>query len=253
VKAGRRRVSAMTAVFVHGVPETPGVWAPLVDALPRDDTVLLRLPGFGCPLPAGFEPTMERYADWLAAELTVFDEVDLVVHDWGAILALRVLADRPANVRSWATDMGDLSEDFRWHGTARRFQTPGEGETLIDGMVGASPEDRTRMLVAVGVPEPYAPEMARYLDHTMGQAILALYRSAVDVGTEWGPGIDAIEGPGLVIESGKDPFRSPARVRRLADRTGAELVALPDAGHFWMLEDPAGIAEVLTRFWAHQG
>jgi pimeloyl-ACP methyl ester carboxylesterase len=242
----------MTAVFVHGVPETPSVWAPLVGALRRDDVSLLQLPGFGCPLPDGFEPTMHRYADWLADELTAFDEVDLVVHDWGAILALRVLADQPANVRSWATDMGDLGDDFRWHDAARTLQTPGEGEALIDGMVDATPEDRAGLLMAVGVPEAHAPEMAQHLDRTMGQAILALYRSAVNVGAEWGPGIDAIEGPGLVIESGKDPFRSPARVRRLAGRTGAELVELPGAGHFWMLEDPAGVAEVLTRFWTRE-
>jgi pimeloyl-ACP methyl ester carboxylesterase len=242
----------MTAVFVHGVPETPSVWAPLIGALGRADTATLQLPGFGCPLPDGFDPTMYRYADWLAAELAAFDDVDLVVHDWGAILALRVLADRPANVRSWATDMGDLAEDFRWHDTARTFQTPGEGEALIEGMVAAGPDDRAALLVALGVPDEYASEMARHLDATMGRAILALYRSAVDVGTEWGPGVDAVEGPGLVIESGKDPFRAPGRARRLASRTGAELAELPEAGHFWMLEDPATVADLLTAFWSRR-
>jgi pimeloyl-ACP methyl ester carboxylesterase len=243
----------MTAVLVHGVPETPGVWAPLVEALARDDVARLQLPGFGCPLPDGFEPTMHRYAEWLAAELGAFDEVDLVVHDWGAILALRVLADRPANVRSWATDMGDLGEDFRWHDTARTFQTPGEGEALVDALVASGPDERAVLLTAVGVPAAFAPEMASHLDETMGRAILGLYRSAVDVGTEWGPGVDDIEGPGLVIESGQDPFRSPGRARRLAERTGAALVELPDAGHFWMLEDPTGAAGVLSAFWSRRG
>jgi pimeloyl-ACP methyl ester carboxylesterase len=240
----------MTAVFVHGVPETASVWAPLIDAVDRDDVAALSLPGFGGPLPAGFDATMYGYADWMADALSDFDEVDLVVHDWGAILALRVLADQPANVRSWITDMGDLDDEFRWHDMARTFQTPGEGEALVDGMVGASNDDKAAMLTGVGVPDAHAPEMASHLDATMGQAILALYRSAVNVGREWGPGIDAIRGPGVVIQSGKDPFRDPARARRLADRTGAELVELPDAGHFWMLEDPAGVAEVLTAFWA---
>jgi pimeloyl-ACP methyl ester carboxylesterase len=155
-------------------------------------------------------------------------------------------------VRSWVTDMGDLDHEFRWHDGARTFQTPGEGEALVEGMVSASEDDKAALLTGVGVPEKHAPEMASHLDGTMGQAILALYRSAVDVGREWGPGIDAIEGPGVVIQSGKDPFRNPARARRLADRTGAELLELPDAGHFWMLEDPAGVAEVLTGFWARQ-
>lgn len=240
----------MTAVLVHGVPETPWVWAPLVAQLARDDVALPQLPGFGCALPDGFDPTMDGYAAWLADELAAFDEVDLVVHDWGALLALRVLADQPANVRSWVTDMGDLGEDFRWHATARTWQTPGDGEALMDGMVGASVADRAALLEGVGVPAADAPEMASHVDRTMGEAILTLYRSAVDIGTEWGPGIDAIRGQGLVISSMQDPFRDHERAARLARRTGAELVELPDAGHFWMLEDPAGIASVLEGFWA---
>lgn len=240
----------MTAVFVHGVPETPSVWRPVVSHLERDDVALLQLPGFGCPLPDGFDATMHSYAAWLAAELAAFSQVDLVTHDWAALLSLRVLADQPANVRSWVTDMGDLGADFRWHDTARRWQTPGEGEALIDSMVGAGPEDRAALLMAVGVPADHAPEMASHLDRTMGEAILALYRSAVDVGTEWGPGVDRIRGPGLVLSSARDPFRSPRRAVRLAERTEAELVELPETGHFWMLEDPAGVAAILTRFWA---
>ncbi|MCB1039724.1 MAG: hypothetical protein KDA94_09385, partial [Acidimicrobiales bacterium] len=76
----------MPAVLVHGVPETTAVWGPLTDHLERDDLVLLGLPGFGSPLPEGFDATMHTYAAWLATELGRYDEVDLVTHDWGAIL-----------------------------------------------------------------------------------------------------------------------------------------------------------------------
>lgn len=240
----------MTAVFVHGVPETHEVWAPLIGHLQRGDVATLQMPGFGCPLPGDFDPTMHRYADWLAQELATFEEIDLVVHDWGALLALRVLADEPANVRSWATDIGDLGDDFRWHDTARTWQTPGEGEALMDGMVGASPTDRAAILVSVGVPEEGASAMAAAVDRTMGDAILTLYRSATDVGTEWGPGIDRIGGPGLVIQSTEDPFRSTSRAARLAERTGADVVELPGAGHWWMLEQPQRGAAILTEFWS---
>lgn len=239
----------MTAVFLHGVPETPAVWEPLVAHLERNDVALLQLPGFGCALPDGFEPTMQGYADWLSLELSAFDQVDLVAHDWRAILSLRVLAARPSNVGSWAVDMGDLGPDFRWHDSARTFQTPGKGEDLIDGMVGASPADRASLLTAIGVPEPHAARMAADLDATMGAAILVLYRSAVDVGNEWGPGIDDIRSRGLIIASVLDPFRSADRARRLAQRTGADLVELPECGHFWMLEQPKHCAQMLTEHW----
>ena len=239
----------MTAVFVHGVPETTAVWQPLVEHLDRDDVVLLGLPGFGSSLPEGHEATMHAYADWLAAELSGMGEVDLVAHDWGALLALRVLADRPANVRSWALDSGDLGSDFRWHDMALLWISP-EGEAFMDGLLEASAADRAAVLAASGVPEAGAADMAAAFDATMASAILALYRSSVDIGNEWGPGIDSIRGPGLLLESMQDPFRNAGRGRRLAERTAATVVELPDAGHWWMLESPESAAMLLTDFWA---
>jgi pimeloyl-ACP methyl ester carboxylesterase len=240
----------MTAIFVHGVPETTAVWEPLVADLDRSDVVLLGLPGFGSPRPQGFDATMDTYADWLASELAGHSDVDLVTHDWGAILALRVLADRPPSVRSWVSDMGDLGADFQWHDTARTWQTPGDGEAMMDGMLSASVDERAAVLNMVGVPYPAATTMAEDFDRTMADAILALYRSATDVGNEWGPGIDSITAPGLLVESMKDPFRSADRVRRLAERTGAQVFQLPDAGHFWMLENPRESAAAISEFWA---
>jgi pimeloyl-ACP methyl ester carboxylesterase len=73
----------MTAVFVHGVPETPAIWRGLLGTLDRSDTVALSLPGFDSARPAGFGATMEEYAAWLVAELERRgDPVDLVGHDW---------------------------------------------------------------------------------------------------------------------------------------------------------------------------
>ena len=164
----------MPAVFVHGVPETPAMY---------------------------------RYADWLAAELAGLDDVDLVTHDWGALLMLKGLADEPGLVRSWATDAGDLGADFKWHDLALLWMTPGAGEEFMDGMVNGPVADRAALLAGAGVPEPGATEMAEALDATMAAAILTLYRSSADIGNEWGPGIDAIEGPGLVFESMQDPCR----------------------------------------------
>ena len=243
----------MTAVFVHGVPETTRVWEPLVSHLDRDDVVLLGLPGFGSPLPDGFDATMHTYAAWLTQELASFDEVDLVTHDWGAILALRVLADQPANVRSWVSDMGDLGPGFQWHDMAKTWQTPGDGEAMIDAMLGVSVADRAALLESVGAPAEGALVMSEGMDATMGDAILKLYRSATEVDVEWGPGIDSIRGPGLLVQSMKDPFRSGARVAKLAARTGAQVATLPESGHFWMLDAPEESAALISEFWSGVG
>lgn len=240
----------MPAVFVHGVPETVAVWDPLIDALKRNDTVALSLPGFGNPLPSGFEPTKERYARWLADELARFDDVDLVAHDWGALASVKVLAEQPENVSTWVLDIADLDEDHRWHDTARTWQTPGDGEALMETMLALSDDERAGVLHGLGMPRPGADVMAAAMDETMATAILALYRSAVTVGAEWGPGIDDWTGRGLVVGAHQDRFRSPGLAERLAARTGAQLVELPDAGHWWMLDSTDAVAATLQEFWS---
>lgn len=240
----------MTVVLVHGVPETARIWDPLVAALARDDVVALALPGFGSPLPDGFEPTKERYAAWLADQLNRFDQVDLVGHDWGALLVSRVLANQPTNVRTWAIDTGDLNDEFQWHATAKIWQTPGEGEQFMERWLTSSAADRARGLEQMGAPPDAAQWMGEDIDETMGHAILGLYRSATQIGPEWGPGIDRWEARGLIIGSMKDPFRSPRYTTMLADRTGAEVLELPDAGHWWMVDSPATVAPALVTHWS---
>ncbi|MBK5223785.1 MAG: alpha/beta fold hydrolase [Acidimicrobiia bacterium] len=239
----------MTAVFVHGVPETTAIWDPLIAAIDRDVCVALALPGFGNPLPDGFDTTKEGYAAWLAEALSLFDEVDLVAHDWGALLAMRVLADRPANVRTWVLDTGDLDESFRWHDAARTWQTPGDGEAYVEAWLALPAEERGAGLHSVGAPQRGARQMAEAIDATMCEAILPLYRSATEIGREWGPGIDSWTGRGLIIGSMKDRFRSPRLVAQLAQRTGAEVLDLAECGHWWMLEEPELVAEALQRHW----
>jgi pimeloyl-ACP methyl ester carboxylesterase len=241
----------MTAVFVHGVPETPSIWGPLIAELGLDDAIALQLPGFGCPMPDGFDPTMDGYAGWLAGELARVDgPIDLVTHDWGAFLADRVLAGRPANVRSWVTDGGDLSDDFQWHDMALLWQTPGDGEAFMETFVGGTLDERAALLVGSGVPPEVAADMAGPIDEVMAEAILVLYRSATGIGREWGPGLDEIAVPSLVLEASQDAFRSPGLARSLAARLGAELATLPDQGHWWMLGDPSGAAAAIADFWA---
>mgnify|MGYP001812103943 CR=1 FL=1 len=241
----------MPAVLVHGVPETPTVWDPLVVALGRSDTVQLQLPGFGCPLPEGFDATMDRYAAWLAEELAAIDgPIDLVGHDWGGYLSFRVLGTEPDAARSLVSDMGNLTPGFRWHDMARVWQTPGEGEVLIDAWMAMTVDERAAGLRDVGVPHHAAVEMSTHMDATMGEAILALYRSAVDIGAEWGPVLDDITVPTLLVEAVLDGFRRPGSVAELADRIGGERVELPEQGHWWMLDDPTGAAGFLSRFWA---
>ena len=170
----RDSMGAMTAVFVHGVPETPAIWHGLLAALDRPDTVALSLPGFDGARPAGFGATMEEYAGWLAAQLERLGApVDLVGHDWGGGFVVRVVSTRPDLVRSWVTDAAGIGDvEFEWHDFAKIWQTPQAGEDFWDQQLAASTEERAGVFQMFGVPEEPALDLASHINRTMADCIL---------------------------------------------------------------------------------
>ncbi|BBX37078.1 alpha/beta hydrolase fold protein [Mycolicibacterium mageritense DSM 44476 = CIP 104973] len=248
----------MTVVLVHGNPETDAIWGPLVDALGRDDVVRLSPPGFGAPLPDGFPATFLAYRDWLEGELEKIDQpVDLVGHDWGGGHVMTVVMHRPELVRSWATDViGVLDPDYVWHDMAQIWQTPDEGEQLVDTMLGGTVEDRAAQMAALGIPIDIATSIAAEQGPEMGRAILSLYRSArqpamANAGRELEK---ARARPGLSLLATDDPYIGSDEIRyRAAERAGAGTEVLAGLGHWWMVQDPSRGAEALSRFWEQVG
>ena len=248
----------MTIVLVHGNPETAAIWEPLVDALERDDVVALSPPGFGAPLPTGFSATYLAYRDWLEDQLEDFDEpVDVVGHDWGGGHVVNLVMHRPELVRSWASDVvGLFDPDYVWHDMAQIWQTPGDGEQLVDTMFGGTVGDRTEQMASLGIPRDIAESIAAAQGPEMGRAILLLYRSARQ------PAIaeasrtleNAAARPGLSLLATDDPYVGSDEIRqRAAERAGARTEVLDGLGHWWMVQDPARGAAALTRFWGTLG
>jgi pimeloyl-ACP methyl ester carboxylesterase len=247
-------MSTMTVVLVHGNPETEAIWNPLVDALGRDDVVRVSPPGFGAPLPDDFPATCLAYRDWLEDELAGFKEpVDLVGHNWGGGHVVNTVMHRPELVRSWASDVvGVFDPDYIWHDLAQVWQTPGDGEQLVDTMMGGTVQDRAKRLAAFGVPLDVATSIAAAQGPEMGRAILLLYRSARQPAmAEAGRGLEAAAArPGLSLLATEDHYVGSEKLRRrAADRAGARTEVLDGLGHWWMCQDPARGAAVLTRFW----
>jgi pimeloyl-ACP methyl ester carboxylesterase len=243
----------MTVVLVHGNPETDAIWGPLVEALRRDDVVRLSPPGFGAPLPDGFPATFVAYRDWLEDKLEGIEEpVDLVGHDWGGGHVVNLVMHRPELVRSWASDIvGVFDPDYVWHDVAQVWQTPGEGEQLVETMFGGTVEDRADQWAAY-LPTDIATSMAEAQGPEMGRAILSLYRSARQPATaEAGRALDnARARPGLSLLATEDSYVGSDEIRRrAAQRAGAHTEVLDGLGHWWMVQDPARGAAALTRFW----
>jgi pimeloyl-ACP methyl ester carboxylesterase len=251
----------MTIVLVHGNPETDAIWTPLVDALGRDDVVRLSPPGFGAPLPDDFPATFLAYRDWLEDELAAIDgPVDVVGHDWGGGHVVNAVMHRPELVRSWVSDVvGLFDADYVWHDMAQLFQTPEVGEQAVQGLTTGTDRERAEMLTTVGIPLETATAIAPAQGPEMARAILALYRSARQPAlAEAGRALAAAAArPGLSVLATEDHYVGSADLRRrAAERAGARTEVLDGLGHWWMLEDPAAAAAMLTGFWddveAHQ-
>jgi pimeloyl-ACP methyl ester carboxylesterase len=248
----------MTVVLVHGNPETVAVWDPLVASLAEagiTDVVPLAPPGFGAPVPPGFEATVDGYRDWLIAELERLDgPVDLVGHDWGGGHVATALMARPELVRSWANDvLGVFEPDYVWHELAQAWQTPEVGEAHVAAMLGGTPVAKAERMVGLGIDREVADRLAAGQDETMQACVLRLYRDAVQPAmARRGEALERLRArPGLAILATEDHFTGDeAMRRRAAERAGAQVAVLQGLGHWWMVQDPNRSVGVLTAFWA---
>jgi pimeloyl-ACP methyl ester carboxylesterase len=235
------------AVLVHGVPDTPALWSPIRSHLSRTDIVTPQLPGFGVPVPEGWTATKDEYASWLADQIEAIGEpVDLVGHDWGSLLVQRVVSTRPELIRTWAAGSGPVDATYVWHDMAQLWQTPDVGEQVMEGTTQEAMAEGLAPMIGADV----AAEVASHFDDTMKSCVLSLYRSAVNVGAEWGDAVDAITKPGLVIWGADDAYVGPEFGERLAERTGAGLVMFPDSGHWWPVTKAPEAAHELAALWA---
>jgi pimeloyl-ACP methyl ester carboxylesterase len=245
----------MPAVFVHGVPETAALWDGVRSRI-DGDSVALALPGFGNPRPDGFGSTKDEYAAWLLEQLRGIDgPIDLVGHDWGALLTIRLATTNGGMLHSWVADVANcFHADYVWHDFAQIWQTPGQGEEFMDSQLDTPDDTSGEVFVGLGVPEAEARELGQCLDHTMSRCILDLYRSAMpNAAKDWGADVRPTDAPGMLLAPTADPFGNEAITRDMAQRLDARVETLDDLGHWWMLQDPDRGADAISRFWKSIG
>ncbi len=252
---GAARPDDVPVVLVHGNPETDAVWAPVADLLGRSAVHRPNLPGFGCPVPDGFDATKEAYVGWLIGEIgEIGRPVHLVGHDWGGALTVRVAETRPDLLVSWCSDaVGLYHPEYVWHDLAQVWQTPGDGEAAVEAMSGLDTELAVAGFEALGIPRAQAAAFVEALDDRMGDCVLRLYRSAVpELMAPWLAAVgDAARRPGLAVHATDDPYTGDHRlVAEAAGSAGAEVVTVVGLGHWWMLQDPALAARTLLDWFS---
>ena len=240
-------------LYLHGVPTNSDDWLPF---LARTGGLAPDLPGFGRTGKAGnLDYTIDGYADFIERylDLVSVDRVSLVVHDWG-VVGLAFAQRHPERVaRLVVINAITFLPGYRWHRTARLWRTPLLGELAM----GTTTRRFLRLLSREAnatpgpMPEAWLDTILDHFDQGTQRAILRLYRSSPsDVLAAAGAHLDRLSMPALVLWGQTDPY-IPARFgRAYADALpDAELVELPDAGHWPWLDRPDAIDSVV-RFLA---
>ncbi|ANP47296.1 alpha/beta fold hydrolase [Candidatus Viadribacter manganicus] len=240
-------------IFVHGVPDTPALWRPLISALglSADAWRAPALPGFGNPVRAGFNCTKDAYVAWLIGELEqIGAPVDLVGHDWGALIALRAASLRPDLISSWCVTNAVIDPDYRGHRTARAWATPLLGELTMLAMRNTARLEQG--LIAGGMPASLAKEETPKIDMTMRRSILKLYRSAKGLRFEgaWIADLERLPKRGQVFWGEADPYVDLSVAERFTRQHGFPLHVEKGAGHWACHERAAQFAELLKSHWS---
>ncbi|MEO0983205.1 MAG: alpha/beta hydrolase [Pseudomonadota bacterium] len=247
----------MTVVLVHGVPDTPFMWTPLVEALGLSDGEYRTpsLPGFEHPAPQGFSATKEAYASWLVGEIQeavakTGSPVDIVGHDWGSLLVTRAVCMRPDLVRTWTASNALIDPDYRGHRMARLWATPLIGELV---MWASQSRDFTEALEAAGLPKEIAQHEARHWTKDMRSNILRLYRSArgLRFGGPWVDELEKLPERGLIIWGENDPYVDLSVAERFSNRWNTPLKVIHGTGHWGLIERPEEAAGYLKAHWKH--
>ncbi|MBA3940186.1 MAG: alpha/beta hydrolase [Sphingopyxis sp.] len=242
-------------LFLHGVPDSPLIWQPLLAVLDLGDAPVAvpALPGFTAPLPAGFAATKDAYADWAVGQaealFAVHGPIDIVGHDWGALIAQRVAMLRPDLIRSWAISNAVIEPEYRGHRIARIWNRPLIGEIF---MALSKADKLAEGLAAQGMPADIArAEAVQWKSRDKRRAILKLYRSAkgLSFAHDWALDIPKLPANGALVWGAGDPYVELAVAQRYAANTGTPLTVIEGAGHWAIAERPQQVAAALRAFW----
>lgn len=241
-------------VLIHGIPTWGYLWHQVANALADRHRVLAPdLIGFGFSdrsdrFDRGIDRQAEMIDRWM--EGMGIDGADIVAHDIGGGVALRLATLYPHRVRRLAL-MNAVCYDS-WpvemmlqlgHPSARRLASASTTLAVLKKGLrmgfGSSPDDA----LMDGLLAPYSTEIGK----------LSLIRNAAALNTNLTTEITAllptIRAPTLLLWGEDDSFQPIRYAHRLQrDIPDATLVPIADARHFVMLDRPDEVSAQLRRF-----
>jgi pimeloyl-ACP methyl ester carboxylesterase len=243
-------------VFVHGNPGPAADWQRLVartGAFTR--AVAPDMPGFGgADKPDGFDYTVDGYARHLGGILDQLGvhRAHLVLHDFGGPWGLVWAINHPNRFASVTLINIGVLRGYRWHYLARIWRTPVLGEAFM--RMGTFPA--MRLLLRHGNPRglPLDTVKRMYRDSknpAVQRTVLRLYRATdpAAAAEDLHHRLRSLDRPALVVWGARDPY-VPLRYaqRQLETFPRAEIVLLPDSGHWPMIDHPVAVEQPILCF-----
>lgn len=271
----REAGSGQPILFLHGFPQTGYCWRLMPQRLAHRFRLLMPdVPGFGAsdlppePEAGAVASMLVRYLDAVGAP-----EAIVVGHDWGGAFAFRLALDHPERVPRLVvtnTAFRELSPLHSWY--IWLFNIPAlpeaafrlGGDQILSFFIrGATPSAHRSVFDG----EPLRVYREAYRDPTRVAAALAYYRTVTrkavskQVGARFrrraviesdaslGGRGRRIEMPTLIVWGMLDPALPPKLLYGMKrDIPHAEVVELPDTGHFVAEERPKVLAEAIDVF-----
>lgn len=245
--------SGPTVLLLHDADGDHLSFAPQLETLAAAGYRALAwdMPGYGRSAPVepyGFKGLAQRCL--LLLDALQCDEVTLVGHGLGAMLALELALRAPLRVRRLALCAGgpplDAAAVAAW--VAPRLAA------LDQGLDMARLAER---LVARDAGSAALPEGLRLARHCLGRVHAATYRHALRALAAFArraPELMRLRQPALLIGGEQDRCTPPEALQALAHVLGdARLVQLHGVGHWPQLEDPEGFEAALLGFLSESG
>jgi 3-oxoadipate enol-lactonase len=242
-------------VCVHGLGGSSNTFTPLLPALARHRTIRIDLPGSGRSQSAEGALSIARFVDSVqsvCARLNI-NRAHFVGHSLGTIVCQHLAVAAPKLVRSLAL-FGPLlapPEPARAALRGRAAKARGEGaagmQDITQALVNASLSADTRARLPVAV--------AFVRESLMRQSGEAYARTCEALADATAAAVESIDMPVLLVTGDQDMVAPPQAVRSMAERfhrARAQVVVLPQCGHWTPVERPEECQRELREFLAAQ-
>ena len=256
-QAGPHQASE-AVVFVHGNPGSAADFEDLVTQIaPPRRAVAFDLPDFGQSIAApGFGHTQSEYAEFIGEVFKALGirRAHLVLHDLGGPIGLEWASTHTGQVASVTLINTGILAGYKWHRTARVWQTPVAGELLQAAAFRSMFRRTISKREPHGLPREFLDGMYDNYDRRTRRAVLDIYRDMKKVGRsskQLIPLLAAADLPALVVWGAGDPYLPASFAdRQRSAFPSASVHILPASGHWPFIDDPPAVSDLLTGFLA---